>query len=155
MTTQHNPPHGTVPPPPTGAPATGVPQPQQQPPPPPPPSGPQVVQANTNAQDGLAKCPRCGSTAIRLNTATSLLRCAYCRHEWTGHGEGNDDLFINQDIRTLSGMVLGAGSQDIAASTQDVVTFKCTACGAAVAVDTAPRTQARRRRGRHPLSTEQ
>src|SRR5690625_3222394 len=160
MTTQHNPPHGAVPPPPTGVPVTGGPSPQQQPPappppPPPPPSGPQVVQANTNAQDGLAKCPRCGATEIRLNTATSLLRCTYCRHEWTGHGEGNDDLFINQDIRTLSGMVLGAGSQDIAASTQDVVTFKCTACGAEVVIDTAHSTQARCHWCRNTLSMNQ
>src|SRR5690606_38424289 len=121
----------------------------------PPPAGtdgPQVVRTDADAQDGLAKCPRCGATEISLNTASGLLRCLFCRHEW---GKQDDELFINQDIRTLTGLVIGSGSQDIVASTDEVLTFKCTACGAEVVVDTASSTQARCHWCRNKLSVNQ
>src|SRR5690606_19688137 len=113
-----------APPAPSGQPAAGFPHPgvaaapppPTAPPAPPPPGtdGPQVVRTDADAQDGLAKCPRCGATEISLNTASGLLRCLFCRHEW---GKQDDELFINQDIRTLTGLVIGSGSQDIVAST--------------------------------------
>ncbi|ROR72373.1 TFIIB-type zinc ribbon-containing protein [Bogoriella caseilytica] len=117
------------------------------------PATPTVV-SHDDAQDGLAKCPRCGATEIALNVASGMLRCAFCRHEWTGQG-GSDDLFINQDITTLAGMVIGAGSQDIVASTDDVLTFKCSACGAEVVVNTAESTQSRCHWCRNKLSMNQ
>ena len=107
-----------------------------------------------SAKDGLAKCPRCGATEVGLNVASGLLRCAFCRHEWTGQG-GDGDLFINQDITTLTGMVIGSGSQDIVASTEDVLTFKCSACGAEVVINTAESTQARCHWCRNKLSMNQ
>lgn len=166
------PPHGVVDPaaaPAHGAPPAGPPAPAgaaTAPPPPapgtaaapppqaPPADGPQIVSTAEDAKDGLSKCPRCGATEIALNTASGLLRCAFCRHEWTGQG-GDDDLFINQDIRTLTGLVIGSGSQDIVASTQDVLTFKCTACGAEVVINTAESTQARCHWCRNKLSMNQ
>ncbi|MGC0249838.1 TFIIB-type zinc ribbon-containing protein [Pseudactinotalea sp. Z1748] len=119
-----------------------------------PPDGPQIIATDSSAKDGLVKCPRCGATEIALNTASGLLRCGFCRHEWTGQG-GDEELFINQDIPSLSGMVLGSGSQDIVASTEDVLTFKCSACGAEVVINTAETTQARCHWCRNKLSMNQ
>src|SRR5690625_6763464 len=118
------------------------------------PGEPHIVVTDPSAKDGLAKCPRCGATEIGLNVASGLLRCAFCRHEWTGQG-GADDLFINQDITTLTGMVIGSGSQNIVASTEDVLTFKCSACGAEVVINTAESTQARCHWCRNKLSMNQ
>ncbi|WP_299275574.1 TFIIB-type zinc ribbon-containing protein [uncultured Georgenia sp.] len=144
-----------APPPPT-APPVAPPPPTTPPvvtsPPPAGTDGPQVVRTDADAQDGLAKCPRCGATEISLNTASGLLRCLFCRHEW---GKQDDELFINQDIRTLTGLVIGSGSQDIVASTDEVLTFKCTACGAEVVVNTAESTQARCHWCRNKLSVNQ
>lgn len=117
--------------------------------------GPQIVNTNEAAQDGLAKCPRCGATEISLNTASGLLRCSFCRHEWTGQGGDDAPLLINEDVRSLTGTVIGSGSQDIIASTEDVLTFKCTACGAEVVIDTAESTQARCHWCRNKLSMNQ
>ena len=52
-------------------------------------------------------------------------------------------------------MVIGAGSQDIVASTEDVLTFKCSACGAEVVINTAESTQARCHWCRNKLSMNQ
>lgn len=141
------PPQAAAGPPPPPAQATAA-------PPVAPPDGPRVVATNTHAQDGLAKCPRCGATEIALNTASGLLRCAFCRHEWTGQG-GDNELFINKDIRTLTGLVIGSGSQDIVASTEEVLTFKCSACGAEVVINTVESTQARCHWCRNKLSMNQ
>ena len=110
------------------------------------------MQTDADAQDGLAKCARCGATDIALNTASGLLRCLFCRHEWSA---GDDDLFINQEIKTLTGMVIGSGSQDIVASTDEILTFKCSACGAEIVVNTAQSTQARCHWCRNTLSVNQ
>ena len=153
------PPASAPPAPPVGGPPTPAAAPPTAPPSAPaPPSGPssneRVVVTDTDAKDGLSKCPRCGATEIGLNTGSGLLRCFFCRHEWTGQG-GDGDLFINQDIKTLAGMVIGAGSQDIVASTEDVLTFKCSACGAEVVINTVESTQARCHWCRNKLSMNQ
>src|SRR5690625_4800918 len=144
-----------APPPPT-APPVAPPPPTTPPvvtsPPPAGTDGPQVVRTDADAQDGLAKCPRCGATAISLNTASGRLRCLFCRHEW---GKQDDELFINQDIASLTGTVIGSGSQDIVASTNEVLTFKCTAYGAEVVINTAESTQARCHWCRNKLSMNQ
>src|SRR5690625_5150631 len=153
---------GAAAPPPTTPPVVAAPPPAMAAPPPttppvaatppPAPGGPQVVQTDADAQDGLAKCARCGATDIALNTASGLLRCLFCRHEWSA---GDDDLFINQEIKTLTGMVIGSGSQDIVASTDEILTFKCSACGAEIVVNTAQSTQARCHWCRNTLSVNQ
>src|SRR5690625_355779 len=143
-----------APPHPGPVPGPVPPMPAAPPPSPPESTGPHVVDTGANAKDGLSKCPRCGATEISLNMASGLLRCSFCRHEWTGH-ESDEDLFINQDIATLSGLVIGSGSEDIVASTEEVLTFKCTACGAEVVINTAESTQARCHWGLNKLAMNQ
>ncbi len=123
-------------------------------PPAPNPNEPQVVQTDRGAKDGLAKCERCGATEISLNVATGNLRCGFCRHEW--QAENALAAFnLNGDISQLVGTIVGSGSGDIMPSVEEVLTFKCTACGAEVVIDTATSTQARCHWCRNTLSMNQ
>lgn len=115
---------------------------------------PRVVQTDQGAKDGLAKCERCGATEISLNVATGNLRCGFCRHEW--QAENALDAFdLNGDIGKVIGLVVGSGSTDITPSTDEVLTFKCSACGAEVVIDTNSSTQARCHWCRNKLSMNQ
>lgn len=113
--------------------------------------GPQVVQTDVGAKDGQNKCPKCGATDISLNVKTGKLRCNFCRHEF----EPQKIAGMQEDISNLEGEILGSGAQDIIADTNDMVTFKCSSCGAEVVVDTAKATQARCHWCRNTLSVNQ
>jgi ribosomal protein S27E len=128
-----------------------------EPPPPPPPDdqgdGPRVVRTDVGATDGLTKCPRCGATEISLNTASGSLRCHFCRFEW--QATNALELWgLDGPIGELQGLVLGSGASQIE-STDDVRTFKCSACGADVVIDTGHSTQARCHWCRNVLSMNQ
>lgn len=123
-----------------------------QPPPFRPDPTPRVVNTDKGSHDGLAKCERCGATEIGLNVASGLLRCNFCRHEWST--ERVSETFRSEaDIGRLSGIVIGSGSTDIVPSAEQVLTFKCSACGAEVVIDTRNSTQARCHWCRNKLST--
>ncbi len=113
-----------------------------------------VIQTDEGATDGLAKCSRCGATDISLNVATGNLRCNFCRFEWSAES-ANDAFDLDGDIGKLLGVTVGSGSSDIVPSTDEVMTFKCSACGAEVLIDTASSTQARCHWCRNTLSMNQ
>ncbi|WP_430869182.1 TFIIB-type zinc ribbon-containing protein [Demequina aurantiaca] len=113
-----------------------------------------VVQTDEGAKDGLAKCARCGATEISLNVETGNLRCGYCRFEWSADN-AMEAFGLNGDIGNLVGVVVGSGSSDIVPSTDEVLTFKCSACGAEVVIDTNSSTQARCHWCRNTLSMNQ
>lgn len=128
--------------------------------PPPPPDaeseaddGPRVIRTDVDASDGLTKCARCGATEITLNPATGSLRCGFCRFEWQAvnaleaHG-------LDGPIGELRGIVLGSGATTIE-PVETVMTFKCSACGADVVIDTDHSTQARCHWCRNVLSMNQ
>lgn len=110
-----------------------------------------IVQTDIGAKDGQDKCPKCGATDISLNTNNGVLRCNYCRHEFSLEKlEG-----METDISQLEGQIIGSGAQDIVADTNDVLTFKCSSCGAEVVIDTASSAQARCHWCRNTLSVNQ
>lgn len=119
-----------------------------------PPPGPTVVQTDARAKDGLTKCPRCGATDIALNVATGHLRCGFCRFEFAAPNALHT-YRLDSDPATLTGVVVGSGSGDIIPSTAEILTFKCSACGAEVVIDTATSTQARCHWCRNMLSMNQ
>lgn len=125
--------------------------PPQQAPPQPPPNEPQVIQTDSEAQDGLVKCLQCGATEIALNPNSGKLRCAFCRYEWSAETL-SESLNLSSDIGSLQGVMIGSGAADITPSTEEVLTFKCSACGAEVVIDTASSTQARCHWCRNTLS---
>lgn len=110
-----------------------------------------VVKTDIGAKDGQNKCPKCGATDISLNTNTGKLRCNFCRHEFEPQKvEG-----METDIKNLHGKVVGSGAKNIEQDVNNIVTFKCTSCGAEVVVDTAEATQARCHWCRNTLSVNQ
>lgn len=114
-------------------------------------NGSTVVQTDVGAKDGQEKCPKCGSTEIETNTNNGKLRCNFCRHEF----EPEKVAGMVSDINQLQGQVMGSGAQDIVANTDDVLTFKCSSCGAEVVIDTASAPQARCHWCRNTLSVNQ
>ena len=111
------------------------------------------MRTDADAIDGLTKCPRCGATEIALNQATGNLRCGFCRHEWQAVN-AVEAFGLDTPIDQLRGLVLGSGATTIE-STETVRTFKCSACGAEVVVDTEHSTQARCHWCRNVLSMNQ
>src|SRR5699024_1372716 len=118
------------------------------------PSGPRVIRTDERAKDGLAKCGRCGATQISLNIETGNLRCTFCRFEPEAK-KALDVYQLDGDPAELLGTVVGSGSADIVPSTAEVLTFKCSACGAEVVIDTNSSTQARCHWCRNVLSMNQ
>ena len=110
-----------------------------------------VIKTDVGAKDGQTKCPKCGATDISLNTKNGKLRCNFCRYEF--EPEKFDSM--ETDISNLQGEVVGSGASDIIADTNDMVTFKCSSCGAEVVVDTSQATQARCHWCRNTLSVNQ
>lgn len=112
---------------------------------------PRIVQTDSGAKDGQNKCPKCGATDISLNSSRGLLRCNYCRYEFSPEKiEG-----MVENISMLQGEVMGSGTQDIVEDSQNVVTLKCSSCGAEVVIDTSEATQARCHWCRNTLSINQ
>jgi len=111
------------------------------------------VRTDAANQDGLTKCPKCGSTEIGLNPGTGNLRCAFCRHEWQAVG-ALETYGLDTPISELRGLVVGSGATRIE-PVETVVTFKCSACGADVVIDTDHSTQARCHWCRNTLSMNQ
>lgn len=107
-----------------------------------------VIKTDVGAKDGQTKCPKCGSTDISTNTKTGKLRCNFCRHQF--EPEKFDSM--ETDIDNLEGEIIGSGASNIEASTNDIVTLKCTSCGAEVVIDTASSTQCRCHWCRNTLS---
>ena len=90
-------------------------------------------------KNGQIKCKQCGATDINFNKKTGLLKCNYCRYEFS-------EKIINEDIDDISnleGVVIGANSRDISENESSVVTFKCQGCGAEISIDTNDTVQAR------------
>ncbi len=112
---------------------------------------PMIVKTDVGAKDGQDKCPKCGSTDIMVNTNTGKLRCNFCRYEF----EPEKITGMVTDINKLQGRVIGSGATDIVADTNDVLTFKCSSCGAEVVIDTSSASQARCHWCRNTLSVNQ
>ena len=110
-----------------------------------------VVKTDTEAKNGQNKCPKCGATDISVNSKTGKLRCNFCRHEFEPEKlEG-----METDLTKLSGQIIGSGAQNIIADTKDVLTFKCSSCGAEVVIDTSSSMTARCHWCRNTLSVNE
>ena len=59
---------------------------------------------------------------------------------------------LETDIGKLEGVVLGSGVQDIKADAKDIITLKCSSCGAEVVIDTKESAHARCHWCRHTIT---
>ncbi|MCC2322684.1 TFIIB-type zinc ribbon-containing protein [Cellulomonas xiejunii] len=117
------------------------------------PDGERVVRTGGDGTDGIVRCERCGASEATLNVATGMLRCNFCRFEWSTQN-ALQAFDLDGAIGDLSGVVVGSGTADVTAD--PAVTLRCTACGADVVVDTTAAVHARCHWCRNTLSlTEQ
>ena len=107
-----------------------------------------IVKTDVGAKDGQNKCPKCGATDISTNIHDGKLRCNFCRFEF----EPEKVQGMVTDINQLEGQVMGSGAQDIVSDAKDIITFKCSSCGAEVVINTLSSTQARCHWCRNTLS---
>lgn len=98
-------------------------------------------------KNGQNKCPKCGATDISLNTNTGKLKCNYCRYEF--------ETEKIQEESEIDGEIITSGAQDIKKDNQNIITLKCSSCGAEVVIDTLDNTQARCHWCRNILSINQ
>ncbi len=99
-----------------------------------------IIQTDQGREHGQTKCPKCGSTEIALNPKTGKLCCLFCRNEF----EPEKFEELETDIEHLEGEIIGSGAADIQADADDqIVTLKCSSCGAEVVIDSNTQTQAR------------
>lgn len=106
---------------------------------------PDPVALDTQAEelkDGLNRCPKCGSTDVRLKLGTDVLVCQFCRNEW--HGSLVEEEYgLGEGLDQLRGTIIASGARDIAAGTASLMSFKCTGCGAEVTINTETTMTAR------------
>ena len=114
-------------------------------------NGPTIIKTDNGIENGQNKCPKCGATDISPVASTGHLRCNFCHYEF----ESEKFEAMMSDIDALNGEVIGSGAQDIASDASNIVTFKCSSCGAEVVVDTASSMQARCHWCRHILSVNE
>ena len=98
-----------------------------------------IIKTDVGAKNGQDKCTKCGATEITLNERIGKLRCDFCRFEF----EPKKVEELESDITKIEGQIIGSGATDIVASTDEVMTFKCSSCGAEVVIDTSSKLQAR------------
>jgi transcription elongation factor Elf1 len=98
-----------------------------------------TIQKDIGIEGGQTKCPKCGSTDISLNANNGLLRCNFCRNEFAPE-KINEQL---TDIHDLEGEIVGSGASDIISDAKEILTFKCSSCGAEVVINVNETAQAR------------
>ena len=110
--------------------------------------------ASEELKDGLNHCPKCGATDIRQRPGTDLLICRFCRHEW--HGQRVEEEFgLGEGLDKLSGTIIASGARDIAADAVNLMSFKCSGCGAEVTINTENAMTARCHWCRHVLGVNE
>lgn len=98
-----------------------------------------ILNTNTNGKIGQDKCPKCGSTYISYDFEKQSLVCEHCLSVIKSEKlEG-----LIEDISTLKGFYIAKGGETIDKSVSNILTYKCSSCGAEVVVDTSKTTQNR------------
>ena len=75
-----------------------------------PEPGPDIETVNESLADGVNRCPRCGSTDVRLRGSTGMLICLFCRHEWQ-EARVEEELGLGEGIDDLRGTVVAGGAR--------------------------------------------
>ncbi|MFS8429151.1 TFIIB-type zinc ribbon-containing protein [Xanthomonas campestris pv. plantaginis] len=91
--------------------------------------------AAAELKDGLNRCPKCGATDIRPKLGTDLLECQYCRHTWDG-ARVEEAYGFGAGLAELRGTVIASGARNIQADADNLMSFKCSGCGAEVTINT-------------------
>jgi DNA-directed RNA polymerase subunit RPC12/RpoP len=106
---------------------------------------------NERLQDGVNRCPKCGSTDIRPQPGTDTLMCLFCRFVWS-EARVEEQFGLGDGIGDLQGVQLASGARDIDPAASGLMTLKCSGCGAEVVVNTTTELSARCHWCRHVLT---
>ncbi len=98
--------------------------------------------SSAELKDGANSCPKCGATEIRHKPGSDLLICMFCRNEWQAE-RVEEEFGFGEGLEDLTGTVVASGAQDIQADVASLMSYKCTACGAEVTVNTETAMTAR------------
>jgi DNA-directed RNA polymerase subunit RPC12/RpoP len=118
---------------------------------------PDPVAIDTSAaelKDGVNRCPKCGATEIQSKPGSDLLICLYCRNEWQST-RVEEEFGLGTGIDQLKGTVIASGARDIEADAANLMSFKCSGCGAEVTINTANAMTARCHWCRHVLGVNE
>ena len=98
-----------------------------------------VVDTTDNKENGTNRCPKCGASDVTYDTKKKKLVCNYCYTEF----EKEDIEGIEKEAKNLEGETRGSGTKDIDENIDDIITLKCSGCGAEVVINTKESTNAR------------
>ena len=94
--------------------------------------------ATVNKENGLNRCPHCGSTAVVPIAKTGKLKCKYCRAQF--EGKKTNAAGVSSGMKNKN---VAAGAADIIPDESVIMTFKCPACGAEVVINAKETISAR------------
>ncbi|MEE1619350.1 TFIIB-type zinc ribbon-containing protein [Brachybacterium sp. J153] len=100
-----------------------------------------IVDTSSGRDDGLDKCPRCGSAEIHYEISVGSLVCGYCRFQWN-EKVAETAFGLDSAIAELRGHTMASGTADVREDLS-VVTLKCQGCGAEVVINAAEQVQSR------------
>lgn len=121
----------------------------------PEPQGPNIINTqNQRLDDGVNRCPRCGSTEIQLRPAEGMLICLFCRYEWS-EARVEPEISGEGSLADLTGTTIASGAADIDPDAAGVLTLKCGGCGSEVVVNTAEAMSSRCHWCRHVLTVNE
>ena len=98
-----------------------------------------VVNTSNEEEHGTNRCPQCGASDVTYSTKKKKLICNYCYTEF----EAEEVEGIEKEAKNLEGETRGSGTKDIDKNANDIITLKCSGCGAEVVINTAEATNAR------------
>ena len=98
-----------------------------------------IVDTDNKEEHGTNRCPQCGASDVTYNIKKGKLVCNYCYTEF----EAEEVEGIEKDAKKLEGETRTTGVKDIDANAEDVITLKCSGCGAEVVINTKEATNAR------------
>ena len=122
-------------------------------------SRPTIIPSQSEKEDGLNKCPHCGSTEIFLVSGTSHLQCTYCQRMFYPPPAVPAEIPFQNTSSNLSQNTNAkvehySGAADIDPHASSLVTIKCQGCGTEVIINTNERVHVRCHWCRQILSLE-
>ena len=96
-----------------------------------------IIDTDNKGKHGTNRCPNCQASDVTYNSKKGKLICNYC------HTEFDDEKLDLNDAKDLSGVTKTTGVKDIKKDANDIITLKCSGCGAEVVINTNEATNAR------------
>ena len=97
-----------------------------------------IVDTDEKKEHGTNRCPKCGASDVTYNIKKGKLVCNYCYTEF----DSSDIEGVEKEAKNLSGEKRTSGTKDIKEG-NDVLTLKCSGCGAEVVINTKETMNAR------------